>query len=48
MITYLASQFLKLGNYHTLHTIGFAVLFIVGALQLYFGIRDKLNKAKEA
>ncbi|MBR6009520.1 MAG: hypothetical protein IK056_10575 [Clostridia bacterium] len=48
VITYLASQFLKLGNYHTLHTIGFAVLFIVGALQLYFGIRDKLNKAKEA
>ena len=48
VITYLASQFLKLGNYHTLHTIGFAVLFVVGALQLYFGIRDKINKAKEA
>ncbi len=48
VITYLASQFLKLGNYHALHTIGFAVLFVVGALQLYFGIRDKINKAKEA
>lgn len=48
VITYLASQFLKLGDYHTLHTIGFAVLFVVGALQLYFGIRDKIEKSKEA
>ncbi len=42
VIAYLASDFLKLGDKHTLHTIGFAVLLVVAGVHLYFGIKEKL------
>ena len=42
VITYLASDFLKLGDKYVLHIVGFAVLLVVAAVQLYFGIKDKI------
>jgi len=48
VIAYLTSAFLKLGDAHTLHTIGFAVLLVVSCLQLYLGIKDKVKAMKEA
>lgn len=46
-IAYLTSRFLKLGDHRILHLCFCIALLIVGGLQLYFGIRERIAEKKK-